>query len=369
VLIIDRRTWLRSAMALAVAAQLPAQANSLKRPALLTAWVADDQAMAGLWHTDGRLQGVELPNRAHEVLAMPGALGQQGMALAVGRRPGEYLLRFDARSAKALQWHDMEMDRFLCGHAAFSHDGQTLYTPEFDAASGDGLIVERDPMTLRKRREYASGLGPHAILVEPDGNLLVANGGLLILPETGRRKLNREHMDSSLVRLDGKTGRLLDTWRVADPFLSLRHIARTPEGRIAVASQAEHLDDAARNAAPLLHLLDSNGLTSVALPTGMKLGGYAGDIAYVPDAAGPTRRSGRYVLSATRAGQLAWWSPNGEWLGQQALAKASAIAVSDAGQWLASGDQGALHGSLEAAPLDARANGVRWDNHAVLMAA
>ncbi len=363
---IDRRTWLRSAMALAVATQIPAHARSLSRPALLTAWVADDQAMAGLWHTDGRLQGVELPNRAHEVLAMPGALGQQGMALAVGRRPGEYLLRFDARHAKALQWHDMEMDRFLCGHAAFSQDGRTLYTPEFDAASGDGLIVERDPMTLRKRREYASGgLGPHAMMVEPDGNLLVANGGLLILPETGRRKLNREHMTSNVARLDGKTGRVLDTWRVADPFLSLRHIARTPDGRIAIASQAEHLDDTARNAAPLLSLLDANGLTSVPLPTGLKLGGYAGDIAHVPDATG---QGGRYVLSATRAGQLAWWSTDGTWLGQQALPKASAIAVHDASQWLASGDRGALHGSLAAAPLDTRADGVRWDNHAVLMA-
>ncbi|MFZ4285423.1 DUF1513 domain-containing protein [Variovorax sp. HJSM1_2] len=362
---IDRRTWLRSAMALAVATQMPARARSLSRPALLTAWVADDQAMAGLWHTDGRLQGVELPNRAHEVLAMPGALGQQGMALAVGRRPGEYLLRFDARRAKTLQWHDMEMDRLLCGHAAFSPDGQTLYTPEFDAASGDGLIVERDAMTLRKRREYASGgLGPHAMLVEPNGNLLVTNGGLLILPETGRRKLNREHMTSNVARLDGKTGRVLDTWTVADPFLSLRHIARTPDGRIAIASQAEHLDDAARNAAPILSLLDTHGLTSVALPAGLKLGGYAGDIAYVPDASGP---SGRYVLSATRAGQLAWWSTEGQWLGQQALPKASAIAVVDAAQWLASGDKGAIHGSLAAAPLDAHASGLRWDNHAVLV--
>ncbi|MDB5850338.1 MAG: hypothetical protein JWP29_4090, partial [Rhodoferax sp.] len=215
---LPRRNWLRAAAVTALAAQLPAFAATPPQVALLTAWVAGGQAMAGVWRP-GRPgstpRGVALPNRAHEVLALPGNTGREGQALAVGRRPGEYLLRFDARRAQPLQWHDMELDRFLCGHAAFSADGQTLYTPEFDAESGAGLIVERDPMSLRKRREYASGgLGPHAMLVEPGGTLLVANGGLLLLPETGRRKLNREHMDSNLARLDANTGRVLDTWRV-----------------------------------------------------------------------------------------------------------------------------------------------------------
>jgi hypothetical protein len=357
-----RRNWLRAAAVTALAAQLPAFATTSPHLALLTAWVAGDQAMAGVWHpgrSGNAPRGVALPNRAHEVLALPGSAGREGQALAVGRRPGEYLLRFDARRAQPLQWHDMELDRFLCGHAAFSADGQTLYTPEFDADSGAGLIAERDPMSLRKRREYASGgLGPHAMLVEPGGTLLVANGGLLLLPETGRRKLNREHMDSNLARLDATTGRVLDTWRVADPFMSLRHIARAPDGRIAVASQAEHLVEAERRAAPLVSLLGPHGLHTLVPPPGVLLEGYAGDIAHVP---------GRgFVASATRAGLLAWWAGDGRWLGQQALPKASAIAAHGP-EWLASGDAGGVRGLLAGAPLQGHAANLRWDNHAQLL--
>lgn len=353
---LQRRHWLLGTAAALLASQLPAHAASHVNTALLTAWVVGDQAMAGLWQPGQAARGVALPNRAHEVLSIPGHAGQ---ALAVARRPGEFLLRFDTRRAQALQWHEMELDRFLCGHAAFSADGQTLYTPEFDAESGAGLIVERDPLSLSKRREYASGgLGPHAMMVEPEGTLLVANGGLLILPETGRRKLNRAHMDSNLARLDGQTGRVLDTWRVDDPFLSLRHIARAPNGAIAIATQAEHADDAARRAAPLIALLEPQGLRTIAAPVGMLLEGYAGDIAHLP---------GRgFMVSATRADQLAWWSEEGTWLGRQDLPKASAIAVAGV-QWLASGGAGSVAGTLGGTPLAARAPGLRWDNHAELL--
>ncbi|APW39147.1 hypothetical protein RD110_19615 [Rhodoferax koreense] len=355
---LQRRHWLLGTAAALLASQLPAQAASHADAALLTAWVAGDQAMAGLWHPGRGPHGVTLPNRAHEVLKIPGHAGQ---ALAVARRPGEFLLRFDTRRAQPLQWHEMELDRFLCGHAAFSADGQTLYTTEFDAESGAGLIAERDPMSLRKRHEYASGgIGPHAMLVEPEGTLLVANGGLLILPETGRRKLNRDHMASNLARLDASTARVLDTWRVDDPFLSLRHIARAPHGAIAVASQAEHADDAARRAAPLMALLDAQGLRTLELPAGLMLEGYAGDIAHLP---------GRgFMVSATRAGRLAWWTEDGAWGGQQDLPKASAIAVAGS-QWLASGDAGSVRGRLAANALNDRLPGLRWDNHAELLPA
>ena len=353
---LQRRQLLRGAGLLLGAPALSAVASPTANasPQLLTAWVEDDQAMAGIWLPGRPPRGIALPNRAHEVLAYPAVHGRSGQALAVARRPGEFLLRFDAVRHQALQWHEMEPDRLLCGHAAFSADGLTLYTTEFDAESGGGLIVERDPHSLKKRREYASGgIGPHAMLVEPEGTLLVANGGLLILPETGRRKLNRDHMVSNLARLDARTGRVVDSWQVDDAFLSLRHIARAPDGRIAIASQAEHADEAARRAAPLVSLLGPQGLQPLTPPPGPLLEGYAGDIAHV---------EGRgFVASATRAGQLAWWTAEGQWIGRTALPKASAIAARGP-QWLASGDAGSVLGARFAQ----RADGLRWDNHAEL---
>ena len=358
VLRLQRRHWL-AIMAGSMA--LPSRAAPARPPSLLTAWVEAQQAMAGTWHPGAAPRGVALPQRAHEVLVLHPALGRPTQALAVARRPGEYLLRFDMHAARALQWHDIEDERVLCGHAAYALDGSALYTTETSTDTGAGFIAVRDPFSLEKRHEFSSGgLDPHAILVEPDGRLLVANGGLLNLPETGRVKLNRAQMDSCLVRLDPAQGRLLQAWRVNDPFLSLRHLARTPEGTVAVALQAEHADPLARRSAPLLALLDASGLHSVPLPDALALEGYAGDIAYVPGHGAQDR--GRFVLSATRAGQLAWWSTQGGDASQQSLPEAGALAVHGS-DWLASGGRGAVRGHWDGHAQQQQLDRIRWDNH------
>jgi uncharacterized protein len=369
--LLDRRAWLLLAAASASAAVAPPARAATAASAgwrLLTAWDADGQSWAGTWTPGQTPRGIALPNRAHEVLSVPGSAN--GQALAVARRPGEYLVRFDTRRNQVLQWHDMEPDRLLSGHAIFTPDGRALYTAEFDADSGAGLVVERDPKTLRRRREFTSGgIGPHALLLEPGGSLLVANGGLLTLPETGRRKLNRDRMDASLARLDLVAGEVRQIWRVDDPFLSLRHLARSPEGTVAVALQAEHAQPQARAQAPLLALLDAGekALRCIALPAGPGLSGYAGDVAWLPTG-GPLAAAdtvgGSFVVSATQAGHLAWWSPRGVWQGQRALPEAGALATRD-GAWLACGAAGQVQGTMASRDFKAGArNGVRWDNHA-----
>ncbi len=349
----------RQLLALAAASlALPATAAS-PPPGLLTAWMQGDQAMAGVWRPGSAPFGVALPNRAHEVQLLPPALGLPSQALAVARRPGETLLRFDTRTARALQWLDIEDERAFCGHAAFSHDGSLLYTSETSTEDGAGFIAVRHPLHLHKLREFRSGgLDPHAILVEPDGSLLVANGGLLNLPETGRVKLNRARMDSTLVRLDPASGQILQAWRLDDPFLSLRHLARAPDGTVAIALQAEHADPASRRNAPLLALLDTNGLRAV--PLTVPLEGYGGDVAFVPGSG--TAAEDRFVVSATRAGQLAWWSAQGTSPQQQALPEAGALAVHGS-DWMASSGQGAVCGVLHGQALTRQLIGVRWDNH------
>ena len=357
---ISRRDWLALA---AASIALPSPAAPANPPGLLTSWITggDNQAWAGVWHLGGAPRGVALPKRAHEVQMLHSALGHPTHALAVARRPGEYLLRFDTRSARAVQWFEIEDDRVLCGHAAYALDGSALYTTETNTDTGAGMIAVRDPASLEKRAEFSSGgLDPHMLLVEPDGSLLVANGGLLSLPETGRTKLNIGRMDSSLARLDPVSGMQREAWRLSDPFLSLRHLARAPEGTVAVAMQAEHADPAARRSAPLLALLDATGLRAVPLPTAVALGGYGGDVAYVPGSS--AQAAGRFVISATRTGQLAWWSAQGESPSQLALAEAGALAVHGA-DWLASGAQGDLRGTLNAQPLERHLDSVRWDNH------
>ncbi len=326
---------------------------------------------AGLGAAGGTPKGVPLPARAHQLLALPrtaqaaGPSGREStglQALVLARRPGEYLLRMDVLRGRALQWHRMEEDRYLGGHAVLSACGARFYTTETDGDTGQGLIVERDLHSLAKLREFPSGgIGPHALLLEPTGTLLVANRGILNLPETGRRKLNTGTMDSKLTRLDPCTGQVLQQYRLGDPWLSLRHLAAAPDGRIAVALQAEHPDSRARATAPALALLHSDTLQAVAWPadTGAPAGwdGYAGDVCHAQN---------RFWISATQAGWLASWPDNAGAWATQPLPGAGALAVNGA-QWLAAGTHTALWHTAGPQPARHLVLNNTWDNHATLV--
>lgn len=371
-MLLQRRHWLLGAAAWACSSAWGQPAEPRSAPVrVLTAWNQGERSWAGLWSPHAPSRGIALPARAHQVLALPPFPGGRGpQALAVARRPGEYLLRFDPLRSKPLQWHAMEEDRYLAGHAVLSSDTSTLFTTETDGATGEGLVVARDPLTLVKRREFSSGgIGPHALQLEPAtplraSTLLVANGGILNLPETGRRQRNPGRMDSNLTRLDPATGAVLATFRLDDPDLSLRHLARAPDGTVGVALQAEHTLPERRRTAPAMALLDATGLRALPMPampslTGTPLAwdGYAGDILYA---------HGHFWVSAPHAGLLLGWSGDGIPSALLTLPGAGALA-SHADGWLVGGRHEAWQ-FASANPARAAhrsyALSTLWDNHA-----
>ncbi len=237
------------------------------------------------------------PGRAHGLMAMP-----DGGFVAVANRPGRWLLRCDALG-RVMQRHALDDDgapHTLGGHALLSADGRRLFTCETNPDTGEGWIGVRSPDTLRRLGEFASqGLDPHQMLLDGEGRLWVANGGIPRLRDG--RKTAMERMAPSLVQLAPDDGRLLAQHRLDDPRLSLRHIAWAEGGarRLGVALQAEHDEEDRRREAPLLAVLEDGRLS---LPTRDAQGaGYAGDIA-----AGP---GGGFVLSGQRTGRGLWWHP------------------------------------------------------------
>jgi uncharacterized protein len=330
-------------------------------PRVLTAWMRGKQSWAGIWTPAQPPRGIALPARAHQLLLVPGTQGNPLQALVLARRPGEYLLRMDPLRGKALQWHTMEDDRYLGGHAALSANGSTFFTTETDGDTGQGLIAERDLHTLAKLREFSSGgIGPHALLLESAGTLMVANGGILNLPETGRRKLNIGRMDSNLTRLDMHTGQVLAQYRLTDPYLSLRHLAFAPDGTLGIALQAEHPNLPTRQTAPALALLQGDSLRTVDWAPGQApctWDGYAGDVCWAAN---------HFWVSAPRAGWLASWSTQGETLRTQPLAGAGALATGGE-HWLVGGDDAALlYDSRRPQPQRYDVS-LPWDNHAILL--
>lgn len=266
---------------------------------------ADDPYFAGVFEADWprkklRIEhAVPLPTRPHGLLPE-----SDGSLLVCGVRPGGWLLRMtpDGRIERQVSLADEPGDCRLNGHAIVSLGGDLIYTTETDQKTGQGRIGVRDRQSLRKVDEWAShGREPHQLLVDAEGRLLVANGGI---PRTASdKKFDLHLMDSSLVRLDGRGGALQRQWTVDDRRLSLRHLAwsPSPEGRmlLGVAIQAEHDSAAERNAAPILAVLDGDELR---IPTRVADGaGYAGDIC--------AAYNGGFALSNNRLGVAQLWHP------------------------------------------------------------
>jgi uncharacterized protein len=246
-----------------------------------------------------------LPSRAHGLLAQA-----DGVLLAVAMRPGSWLLQCD-RDGRPMRRLDLdnEPDRHrLDGHAVASADGRWLFTTQTDA-TGRGWVAVRDAVTLRTQDRWPThGVDPHQLLRHPQGDLMVANGGLLRHADGRKRDLDR--MASSLVRLDGRSGALRGRWALDDPRLSLRHLAwNRPTGAepplLGVALQAEHDERALRERAPVLALWDGDALRVAAASTAA--GGYAGDIA--PVAPGGLALSNHALRKA-----FAWWAAQADTL-------------------------------------------------------
>lgn len=303
----QRRALLLSPCWLAAAARVRAgstPAAPVPADRLALAWRdADGADHVGVLQPDweaGRLvlqARVPLTGRAHGLLAEA-----DGGFLAVAQRPGRWLLRCDAAGAMQQQL-DLTQAGETCtlnGHALASADGHWLFTTETDPATGAGWIGVRDTRTLRRVAGFQShGLDPHQLTLTSRGALLVANGG--IARDSLGRKTGPDGMVSSLAQIDPVSGRLQGRWQLADPQLSLRHLAWAdgPEPLLGVALQAEHADPARRQEAPALALWDGQTLR---VPShDARAGGYAGDIV-----AGP---GGGFVISAQKEGRCLWWHP------------------------------------------------------------
>lgn len=351
---LSRRALLQAA---AVLGLLPVAARAAAGRRFAAAWERAGTHQLGVLAFDGgraRIEAaVDLPGRAHGLWREAG-----GALLAVARRPGDWALRWRPGRSEP-EWHWAEPDRAFTGHVLASADGHRLYTPETDLDRGHGLIGVRDAASFEKQDEWPThGLDPHALLIDAQGRLLVANGGIATQAESGRRKRVQQGMDPSLVRIDPRSGERLGQWRLPDPRLSIRHLAWDRvrgEPRLGIALQAEHEEAQARADAPLLALFDGASLT---LADARPLAGYGGDVA--PLGSG-------FAVSAPRAGGLAAWDGEGRYLGFVAQAEACALAADGEATLWAAGRQQALRCD---GPLEASAIGLpdlKLDNHWIVL--
>ena len=302
-----------------------------------------------------------LPMRGHGLLIDPRNTNE---ALIIARRPGTQAIKLDLTSGRVLQQWEAEEDRHFFGHACYSADGHLLFVTENNIETGQGLVTVRGADDFRVLAEYRShGIGPHELLLMPDGiTLAVANGGIHTLPETGRVKLNRGRIESNLVYLDSRDGQLRGCFPLPSTQCSLRHLAVAPDGKLAAALQFE--GDRKQPGTPLMVLHQGEqALQFATAPQAAwdKMRHYAASVAYDPVTA-------RFALSCPLGGVIACWNASGEYVGLIELPKASGLTFGK-DQGFASNELGDVYRldlSHMRAYLHASLPSVQWDNHLYL---
>ena len=265
----------------------------------------------------------------------------RGEAVLLARRPGRFARAIALTRGSVAHRFAAPPDRHFQGHGAFGGDGRLLYASENDFDGERGVVGVYDAENgYRRVGELPShGIGPHALLTLPDGEILVvANGGILTRPDRPRIKLNLPTMAPSLCHIDRRDGRLLRELRLAPDLhrLSIRHLAVGAGGAVAVAMQYE---GPTGDLVPLvaLHRGGSGALRPLAAPAAVwrAMKHYCGGICF--DSGGRT-----IAVSAPRGHVVVFWDAgSGACLSSVRLADGCGVAPGvRPGTFLASGGNG-----------------------------
>lgn len=374
------RRDLLAATLLAGVLPLPLRAGESRNSANFLSAVADAEgrywlAAFGLGPDSLRLHyRVPLPDRGHHVAVH----APRALFVSVARRPGTWLLLGELYSGRILQELRLPDERHFCGHGVFSADGAHFYTTESnrDERLGDsGLVVEwevsqvKGGVALQRGREFRSGgVGPHELLLMPDGStLVVANGGLRTDPQTGTEVADPETMSSSLVYLDRRDGRILEQHFLPEEqrLSSIRHLDVNARGLVVAGLQYQ---GELWEQVPLVATHERGSALRTLETPELVLGRMKQYVGSVRHVAG----SDSLVASCPRGNLLAFWSAgDGRWLGTVPARDACGVADSALGLVFSSGVGKVGRVELPEPSLDVdlelQGETLLWDNHLALV--
>lgn len=319
----------------------------------------------------GQVQTVAVPVRGHAVLPLT-----NNSALLFGRRPAfecalvEFVPSSPEGEGTGVRTIPATAGRHFNGHGCFSTNGDVLFTTENAYDEKRGVLGIRDSHTFQPIGEYDTyGLDPHDLQLMPDGKtLVVANGGIEQHPDFGRRKLNLDTMQPSLVYIDLQTGKKIDEYRLPDHQLSIRHLIATANGDVGVALQYEG-DLYRKQPTSLVAWQEQGGdlqLLDISTTDVARFNGYMADLAYDP-------QQQILAVSSPRGNHTSFWSTRERrFLHAHPLPEPSGIAfLPNHRQFLVSDATGGIHTFpsqtlASAASLLHQFQDKLWDNHLVL---
>ena len=276
-----------------------------------------------------------LPARAHGVTVR----STHNEIVVFARRPNDFMLVLDAHTGAIKQ--TIKNDKPLFGHGVFTPDGKTLFTTENDFENKQGVIGVRDASNQYKKVAAFSsgGIGPHELHLLADGKtLLVANGGILTHPDTGRAKLNLDTMRPALTYIDTQTSKVIDDYRLDKKHhqLSIRHLDVTQNDQVCFVMQYQ---GSRRHQVPLVGFhkgeseLQLAEIPSAILP---KMKNYCGSVS--ADASGQT-----FAVSSPRGNLMTLWNRDGEFIESFDLVDGCGVAKAGKNGFFFSNGGGELH--------------------------
>lgn len=320
---------------------------------------------------DGRYEAVVLDAEGHDLSVH--ALPERGHSFAIdaarqrlvafGRQPGFFALAFE-RAGRAAPL-PLPEGRHYFGHGVFSADGALLYATENDYEEGRAVLGVYDAGAgWRRIGEFdCAGIGAHEVVSLPDRRTLcVANGGILTHPDYGKRELNLDSMAPSLVYLDARDGRVVESVSLDATLhqLSIRHLALDATG--AVWFGCQYMGPAI-DRPPLVgrhRRGEALQLFTAPEPVLAGLRNYVGSVA--------ADTSGRVIATSSPiGGTVAYWdAASGTCLGSSAIADGCGVAGVEPGRFLISDGHGAISAAGPRHPLQPvrrSAAALEWDNH------
>ncbi|PTW59066.1 hypothetical protein C8N35_108102 [Breoghania corrubedonensis] len=365
---IDRRLLLAGAGAALLAGLAPRQLAAMEAndTLFLSARKEGDSGYAVVVFTpDGKdVVRVPLPGRGHDVTLHAAS----GRAVAFARRPGTFAAAFDVLGKRAPVFFSSPEERHFYGHGVYSPDGKLLYATENDFENGQGFIGVYDTSDgYRRIAEFASGgVGPHEVLLAPDGRtLVVANGGMETHPDYGRTILNLPTMKPTLALIDRLTGEIIACHDLGESerLSSIRHMTIDGHGSVWFGCQFQGGKTERPQLVGRLKRGDEPELMSAPQDILRGFNNYIGSVM--------TSRDGETIAtSSPRGGQVVYWNAaSGEILGRDRVVDGCGVAPRPSNDFLISDGAGEL---LAGGPGDggkpaviARNSSVAWDNHMV----
>ncbi|WP_352336997.1 DUF1513 domain-containing protein [Psychrobacter sp. 16-MNA-CIBAN-0192] len=187
-----------------------------------------------------------MPERVHDIVVQPINKDSSNKSkinkrdvVVMGRRPSEWFWVLDTANGQVKYAIQAAVDRHFYGHACYSLDGTLLYVTENDTVNLVGTIgVYKVSKGYQKIAEFdAYGIGPHELIMHPDGEILIiANGGIKT-EKASREELNLDSMQPSLVYLNRHNGALLEQVSPEHKQMSVRHLAVNHDGMVVIGIQ------------------------------------------------------------------------------------------------------------------------------------